>query len=51
VLAGFLDFLARDIAAHPEHLQIVDANLVARVRALVGDIDVDLHAPLPVDDA
>lgn len=50
VLDHFLGFLARDIASHPERLQAVDASLVARIHALVGDLDVDLDAPLSADD-
>lgn len=50
VLEPFLGFLARDIAAHPEHLQAVDAGLVQRLRSLVGNVDVDLDAALPTDD-
>lgn len=50
VLAQFLGFLARDIASHPERLQIVDAGLVQRLNALVGGIDVDLDTALSADD-
>ncbi|WP_246237878.1 type II toxin-antitoxin system PrlF family antitoxin [Pseudomonas akapageensis] len=50
VIGQFLGFLARDIANHPEHLQAVDANLVTRIHSLVGNIEVDLDAPLPADD-
>jgi len=50
VLGQFLGFLANDIAQHPERLQFVDANLVNRLQALVGDIEVDLDAPLLADD-
>ncbi len=49
-LESFLDFLARDIASHPERLQTVDAGLVERLRSLVGGIEVDLEADLSVDD-
>jgi antitoxin PrlF len=50
VLGEFLVFLAHDIEAHPEHLQGVDAAFVARVKALVGDVEVDLDASLLADD-
>jgi len=50
VLGQFLGFLARDIASHPERLQIVDANFVQRLQSLVGDVDVDLDAVLSADD-
>ncbi|MDS4027264.1 MAG: type II toxin-antitoxin system PrlF family antitoxin [Candidatus Contendobacter sp.] len=50
VLRPFLDFLARDIARHPERLQAVDAGLVQRLQALVGGVEVNLDAPLSADD-
>ena len=50
VLGAFLGFLAHDIAAHPERLQAFDANLLNRLNDLVGDVEVDLDAPLPGDD-
>ena len=50
VLAGFLAFLASDIAAHPERLQAVNAGLVQRLGVLVGGMEVDLDAPLADDD-
>ncbi|WP_296696364.1 type II toxin-antitoxin system PrlF family antitoxin [Thiocapsa sp. UBA6158] len=50
VLEQFLGFLARDIAAHPERLQAVDAGFVQRLQALVGNINVDLDAALSADD-
>ncbi|MCS6915924.1 MAG: type II toxin-antitoxin system PrlF family antitoxin [Myxococcota bacterium] len=49
-LAPFLGFLARDLAKHPERLQAVDAGLAQRIQALVGDVEVDLDAPLSADD-
>ena len=49
VLGGFLEFLAHDIAHHPERLQSLDANFVKRLDDLVGDVDVDLDAPLSMD--
>jgi antitoxin PrlF len=50
VLGKFLEFLERDIAAHPEHVRAVGTELAARIRALVRDAPVDLEAPLPADD-
>lgn len=50
VLGQFLDFLARDIASHPERLQAVDAGFVQRLQSLVGGIEVDLDAALSADD-
>ncbi|MEI8030594.1 MAG: type II toxin-antitoxin system PrlF family antitoxin [Comamonadaceae bacterium] len=49
VLESFLGFLARDMASHPQHIQALDAKLVNRIRALVGDMTVDLDAALPDD--
>ena len=50
VLGRFLDFLARDIASHPERLQAIDAAFVQRLQSLASGIEVDLDAPLPADD-
>lgn len=50
ILGQFLDFLARDIASHPEHLQIVDADFVKHLNTLVGAVEVDLDAALSADD-
>jgi len=50
VIGQFLGFLARDIASHPERLQAVDSNLVARIQSLAGNVEVDLDAPLSADD-
>ena len=49
-LAPFLGLLARDLAEHPERLQAVDAGLAQRIQALVGDVEVDLDAPLSAQD-
>lgn len=49
-LRPFLDFLARDIAGHPERLAVLDRTWLYRLRALVGDMEVDLEAPLSADD-
>lgn len=50
VLGQFLGFLARDMAKHPERLQAVDAGLLSRLQSLVGQVEVDLDAPLSADD-
>ncbi len=50
VLGQFLGFLARDIASHPERLQIVDAEFLQRIQSLVGGIEVDIDAGLSADD-
>ena len=49
-LVPFLGLMARDLAAHPEQLQAVDAGLVQRIQALVSAVPVDLAAPLSADD-
>ena len=46
-----LDFLERDIAAHPKRLQPITAKQVRRVQSLAGDVSVELDTPLPPDDA
>ena len=48
VLGEFLHFLARDIAAGI--VRPVTAELVSRINAVVGDVKVDLDAPLSPDD-
>lgn len=50
VLGEFLNFLARDLAANPRHVQGIDANLLARIQPLVQDLEIDLDAPLSADD-
>lgn len=50
ILGQFLNFLAHDIATHPEHLQLVDASLIERIHALVGNAEADLNAALSADD-
>jgi antitoxin PrlF len=49
-LGPFLDFLARDLAEHPERLQLMDAGFAQRIQSLVGNVELDLGAPLPADD-
>jgi antitoxin PrlF len=50
-LGAFLDFLARDIAAHPRHVRAIDAGLAKRMRALVNGVKVDLESALdPADE-
>jgi antitoxin PrlF len=50
VLGGFLSFLARDVASHPEGIQAIDPGLLMRIKALVGGVDVDLDEPLSEDN-
>ncbi len=50
VLGKFLDFLARDMATHPEHLKNIDAGLRKRIKSLVKNAKIDLAAPLAAED-
>lgn len=50
LLGEFLAFLARDLASHPERLQTIDASLLQRLQSLTAGIEIDLDAPLSVDD-
>ena len=50
VLDAFLAFLARDMAAHPEQLQALDADLVNKLKSLVGGVEIDMDAALSADD-
>jgi antitoxin PrlF len=45
-----LKLLAADIDAYPERMLPVEMNLVARIFALVGQVDVDLNSPLSAED-
>lgn len=49
-LGAFLDFIETDVKAHPERLRAFDGALHDRLKALVGEIDVDLDEPLSPDD-
>lgn len=46
VLGRFLDFLTKDIEAHPERLKAVDAGLVQRLHSLVDGVEFDIDAAL-----
>ena len=50
VLGKFLEFLACDIASHPERIQAIDRGLVKRIQSLVGGVKVDLEEALSADD-
>ncbi len=49
-LETFLNFLEKDIAQHPERLQMLDAGLVNRIKTLVDGVEIDLDAPLADED-
>lgn len=46
VLGSFLDFLARDIEAHPERLAAFPADLFAEAQRLTEGIKVDHDSPI-----
>lgn len=50
VLGHFLNFLANDMATHPERLAAIDTGLVQRIQTLVGDLEVDMDAALLEED-
>jgi len=50
VLGSFLEFLAQDIATHPQHVRAIDADLAKRMRALTKGVNVDLEAVLDSTD-
>jgi antitoxin PrlF len=49
-LGAFLDLLEADIKSHPKRLRAFDGALRDRLKALVGDVEVDLDAALSPDD-
>ncbi|TNE64473.1 MAG: type II toxin-antitoxin system PrlF family antitoxin [Rhodobacteraceae bacterium] len=49
-LGAFLDFVEADIKSHPERIRAFDGALHDHLAALVGDIEVDLDAPLSPED-
>ena len=50
VIGRFLEFLANDMARHPERLMTLNAALPSRLNGLLGDVEGDLDAPLPDSD-
>jgi antitoxin PrlF len=50
LLGQFLHFLATDIQANPQHVRQVSSDLLSRIRSLVGNIDLDLDAPLAAEN-
>ena len=50
ILGKFLSFLAQDMEKNPQHLQPISTETLKRVQSLVGDIDIDLDAPLADED-
>ncbi len=50
IVDQFLEFLAQDMAQNPSHIEAVDVQLASRIQSLVGDLDIDLDAPLSDED-
>lgn len=50
VMGHFLNFLANDMATHPERLASIDTGLLQRIQTLVGDLEVDMDAALLEED-
>lgn len=51
VIGNFLEFLARDMTNEPARIRRVPQSLLARGKALVKGVKVDLDAALPDDEA
>jgi antitoxin PrlF len=51
VIGKFLDFLAADMAGQPARIRPASKSLLARGKALVKGVDVDLDSALPDDEA
>jgi antitoxin PrlF len=51
VIGKFLEFLAHDMTKAPARIRPVPKSLIARGKALVKDVEVDLDAVLPDDEA
>ncbi|MBA2245011.1 MAG: type II toxin-antitoxin system PrlF family antitoxin [Gemmatimonadetes bacterium] len=49
VLAAFLSFIERDMQEHPERIQPLSSEELARVEELVGHLEVDLDEDLGED--
>ena len=50
VLKPFLTLLAQDVEHNPQRLQPISADLVARIRSLVSDVDIDLNESIDEDE-
>jgi antitoxin PrlF len=51
VLTAFLGFIAQDMAANPQNLALLPADLLERIDALVGQTDIDLNDAIEGDIA
>ena len=50
ILGKFLNFLAQDIAEHPQNIQAISSDLLIRVHSLVSEMEINLDAPLADED-
>ena len=50
IIEEFLNFLATDMQKNPQHLKIINPNLLNRVQSLISDVDVNLDELLEDDD-
>jgi antitoxin PrlF len=46
----FLNFIARDISENPERIEALGTGLVARIKKLTADVEIDLDAQLTLED-
>lgn len=46
ILEKFLSFLSQDMSDNPQHCKAISSTTVDHLASLVGDIEVDLDAPL-----
>jgi antitoxin PrlF len=46
LLGRFLEFVARDIAAHPDRITPFPTSLLERARALTAGVEIDHDAPI-----
>lgn len=51
VLSAFLGFIAQDMTANPQNLALLPADLIERIDALIGHIDIDLDEAIEGDVA
>jgi antitoxin PrlF len=49
-ITALLESVEADIVAHPERIRIFGGAMHDRLKALVGDTNVDLEQPLSPDD-
>ena len=49
-VAEVLDVIGADIDANSDQIRLLDCTMRNRIRALVAGVDVDLDAPLAIDD-